>query len=198
MTNEMKPLTTYLNHWGDTKSLNNLKGKTPLVEQAEIQNHLKQLTQFFERGPVEGKFDHWAKLIHDKGYNSKQVGEVINTIPERCDKFPSLSEILAFLKPFKTTFKNESIEVNKDALEAAKIKEEWLKIMDQETLDKMTLSYCKNVLGLTLKELQLNGLTGKTYEMLVLLDWKRSGFGNAEAILRQGKISQSRIDTQSI
>jgi len=197
MTNEMKPLTTYLNHWGDTKSLNNLKEKTPLVEQAEIQNHLKYLTQLFDRGPVEGKFDFWAKLIHEKGYSSKQVGEVIKTIPERCERFPSLSEILAFLKPFKTTFRSESIEVNKDAVEAAKIKEEWLKIMDQETLDKMTLSYCKNVLGLTLRELQLNGLTGKAYEMLVLLDWKRSGFGNAEAILRQGKISQSRIDTQA-
>lgn len=194
--NEMKPLTTYLNHWGDTKSLNNLKEKTPLVEIAEIQNHLKHLTQYFERGPVDGKFDHWARLIHEKGYTSSQVKSIISTVPERCDKFPTLSEILAFLKPFKTTFRNESIEVNKDAMEAAKIKEEWLKIMDQETLDKMTLSYCKNVLGLTLRELQLNGLTGKAYEMLVLLDWKRSGFGNAEAILRQGKISQSRLDKQ--
>jgi hypothetical protein len=128
----------------------------------------------------------------EKGYSSSQVKSIIKTIPERCERFPSLSEILAFLKPFKTTFRAESIEVNKDAIEAAKIKDEWLKIMDQETLDKMTLSYCKNVLGLTLRELQLNGLTGKAYEMLVLLDWKRSGFGNAEAILRQGKASQER------
>jgi hypothetical protein len=192
MTNEMKPLTTYLNHWGDTKSLNNLKEKTPLVEQAEIQNLLKELTMAYDRGPTEGKFDYWAKLIMEKGYSSSQVKSIIKTIPERCERFPSLSEILAFLKPFKTTFKSESIEVNKDALEAAKIKDEWLKIMDQETLDKMTLSYCKNVLGLTLRELQLNGLTGRAYEMLVLLDWKRSGFGNAEAILRQGKASQER------
>lgn len=196
MTNEMKPLTTYLNHWGDTKSLNNLKEKTPLVEIAEIQNHLKHLTQYFERGPVDGKFDHWARLIHEKGYTSSQVKSIVSTIPERCDKFPTLSEILAHLKPFKTTFKKEVEQSNPDQVKYAKIKAEWLKIMDQETLNKMTLSYCKNVLGTTIKELELNGINGSLYEMLVLLDWERSGFGNAEAILRQGKISQSRIDKQ--
>ena len=188
----MKPLTTYLNHWGDTKSLNNLKEKTPLVEQAEIQNLLKELTMAYERGPTEGKFDYWAKLIMEKGYSSSQVKSIIKTIPERCDKFPSLSEILAFLKPFKTTFKVSDEEINKDAIKAAKIKEKWLTVMDQETLDKMVLSYCKNVLNLSLNELKANGLTGKAYELLVLLDWEKSGFGDASAILRQGKISQER------
>lgn len=195
----MDALTRHLSSWGDTNSINKLKGshKGKEVIQAEIVNALVSLAQRFTVAPGREKFQYWAQDLVCDGYTDDHVKTVCPLISKQFEKFPSLRDVYALLRsncrPSTSILEYRDPVAEKERKEVSEIRAKWIEILGEDLLPRMCKSYAKNVLGHSIESWEYWGLSGSWIEHLVLLDWKRAGFGDATAILRQGQVSQERF-----
>jgi hypothetical protein len=198
LMSNMNHLNNYLNKWGDHTSREKIKNseRGSEVHEAEITNHLVDLAQRFERSPMRSKLEYWSKDLVQSGIKEHQVREVCQRIGRSFERFPTLAQIFELLRSHGYVRPDVDLvdpQTKKDQDEARRIKQIWSEKVGIEILPKMCTSYCKNVLGITPAHLERFGMSGTLFEMLVLLDWKRSGFGKPDAIIKQGLMSQSRV-----
>jgi hypothetical protein len=159
-------------------------------------NHLTKLAQMFTFAPSRDKLEVWARELVLAGFKESQLKPVCATMTRSFERYPTLSQIFEFIRPRSSS--GQSIERDpqaiKDQTEYERIKIIWCEKLGADILNKMCQSYAKNVLMMNIGALSHYGIESTWIEMLVLLDWKRCGFNNAEAILNQGKISQSKFN----
>lgn len=179
-------------HWDDKNSMERMANsdKSQDVHAAEIENHLKGMALRFERSPTASTLNTWSKDLAGMGYKHQLVAQVCRSIPFKMDKFPTLNELMALIRPnlpqegFKT---DELTDLSNRCFDHLKSK--FLKLGDQDVLTKMTQSYAIHVFPFC------EHFTEKHKEMLVLNDWLRSYFKtNPQAILDQGKLSNEAFE----
>jgi hypothetical protein len=192
----MQALNAHLNHWGDTRTIEKLKASDKGSEWhiAEITNHLVDLAQRFSIAPNRDKLTYWARDLVFAQFKEHHIKEICPKIARSFERFPTLAQIFEMLKT-KEVFQGDSRDPQaiKDQEESERIKVIWTEKVGLDVLPQMCRAYAKHVLGMNVSALEKFGVSSSWVEMLVLIDWKRSGFGNGEAIIRQGKISQGRF-----
>lgn len=185
-------LNGYLNHWQDKESIEKIKASThsPEWHVTEITNHLVELTQRFVFGPTRDKLVYWSKDLVQSNIKEHQVKEVCQRIGRTFEKYPTLAQIFELLRSKPIQEKKSDPDAKKDHDECIQLKQKWIETIGIEYLPKMCQSYSKNCLKMNIGLFESHSIESTWIEMLVLLDWKRSGFGGAEDILRQGIQSQ--------
>lgn len=193
---DLHALNAHLNHWNDTSSIDKLKNsnKSPDYHVAEITNHLVDLGQRFTFAPNRDKLTYWSKDLVQSGIKEQQVKEVCQRIGRSFEKYPTLAQVFELLKSTKQESPDKKDpQTEKDHEECRKIKQIWIERVGLDLLPKMCQSYSKHVLGMNITAFESHNIESSFLEMLVLLDWKRSGFGKPEDIIKQGKISQEQF-----
>lgn len=190
------------NRWGDSGAIERLKAsdKSDDVYIAEITNLLVDLAQRFDRAPGRDKLAYWASDIVKTGARPHQIEELIPKMARTMERYPTLSQIFDLLASARrqTDTDDRDPQTIKDQEEMAKLRAKWDEVLGPDIMPIMCRSYAKNVLKLNIEQMATYGFNSTLFEMLVLLDWKRSGFGNAEAILRQGLVSQSKSRKENL
>ena len=183
----MKPAINHALHWDDKASIERMRSsdKGPLVQQAEIENILKDVAMRFERGPNPNTLSLWAKDLVAAGYSPDIVSQVAKSIPYKFVRHPSLAEITELLRPYlaQVSFSSDPLlDVCKRALPHLRAK--FVRATSEEAISRMIKYYHKEVLN---NESLFNA---EHIEMCFLCDWLRTYFTDRpEKIIEQGKIS---------
>lgn len=195
----MKALNAHLNHWQDTDSIERLKASdhSPEWQVTEITNHLVGLAQRFVFAPNREKLVYWARDLVQSKIDEKQVKDACQRIGRSFEKYPTLAQIFELLKSKTPNQTKDDPTTKKDHDECLVLKKKWIAEIGLEHLPKMCQSYCKYCLKMNIATFESHNIESSWIEMLVLLDWKRSGFGTGEAILRQGMQSQAEFIRKS-
>lgn len=174
--------------WGDIKVMQQIESeKGQSVHEVEIENHLKEMSLRFERSPSQSTLKAWASDLAVLGYRHQLIRQVCQSIPMKMDKHPTLTDIMALIKPNlpQVEFRlDELTEVSKAVYPHLKAK--FLTLFTQEQMDQMVRIYIKHIIP------DCEHFNIEHKELMVLGDWCRCSFGSGEAILKQGLISNQK------
>lgn len=190
----MMSISTAYNHaksWGDDKTIARLKSsRSKDVMIAEAEEILKNMALRFERSPNANTTKLWASDIINAGFTDEQLKQICISIPFKMEKHPTLSDLMAFLRPLGAVIEDFPIDELTDLSKRCypHLKAKFLTLANQETLDKMTAYYKREVL-------KSNSEFVTTVEQCVLNDWLRSYFAtHPEKIIEQGRKSNEAYE----
>lgn len=179
----MKNVVDFLHTWKDTKSIERMRrsDKSRDVQKAEIENHLKAMSNRFERSPQAGTLQNWASDIVNSGYEEWMVEAVCKIIPFKLERHPTLSQIMELLRPYAAQKEAPIDELDKyTQIVIPHLKGKFIALVGIEVYERMLRYYRAEVFP----DLQV------PVEMTMLGDWCRSYMSNDPAkIIEQGKIS---------
>lgn len=191
----IKPAYNHAKSWNDTKSIERMESssKSRDVHQAEIENHLREMSIRFERSPGQSTIQAWAKDLAEMGYKHTLVAQICKTIPYKMDKHPTLNDIMALIKPHlaQESFSvDELTDLSNRIHEHVKAK--FLSLQPQTALDQMVKLYMTRIVP------DCEHFSSRHKEMMVLNDWLRSYFKKGEDILKQGLISNEQFKNNNL
>ncbi len=185
----------FAKQWNDQESINRFAtSKSKDVQIAEAENILRDMTFRFERSPNPTVIKMWASDIIKAGYTDAMLKQVCVSIPFKFERFPSLSDLMALLRPLMAV----NLDSTRDELTDLSmrcyphLKAKFLRLTGQEVLDKMCLYYAKEILPYPV---EAKGVL----EQCVLNDWLRTYFSSdPKRIIEQGKISSLNAEKGDI